>query len=141
VLELVSGKKTRNNRFMVEISIEGNTLVVEVMGWSKLWCLKSRLDIPLRCVRQVTADGALPKGFWLRLPGTFIPRVIKAGSYWNGSRWSFWDTRGRRDKVVVIALSGWTYDYVVVEVNNPAATTAGVQGAIDRTRGSGFPSE
>ena len=121
---------------MVEVSIDGTTLVVGVIGWSKLWCFKSRLDIPVRCVRQVRTDGALPKGFWLRLPGTFIPGVIKAGSYWNGSRWSFWDVRRRRDKVVVIELSGWKYDYVVVEVNNPTATMESLRTAIDRIRGS-----
>ncbi|HEV3113550.1 MAG TPA: hypothetical protein VGY99_23950 [Candidatus Binataceae bacterium] len=115
---------------MVEISVDGVTLVVEVLGWSKLWCLKSRLDIPLRCVRQVTANGALPKGFWLRWPGTYIPGVLKAGSYWNGSRWSFWDVRHGRDNVVVIELSGWKYDYLVVEVNNPTATIERVRSAI-----------
>ncbi len=101
---------------MVKISVEGDTLAVEVLGWSKLWCVKRRLDVPLRCVRRVRTDGELPKGYWVRLPGTFIPGVIKAGSYWNGSGWSFWDVRRRRDDVLVIELSGWRYDCLVVEV-------------------------
>lgn len=126
---------------MVEISVEGDTLAVEVLGWSKLWCLKSRVDIPLRCLRQVRADGELPKGFWLRMPGTYIPRVIKAGSYWNGARWSFWDVRRRRDNVLLIELSGWKYDYLVVEVNNPTTTMQSVRSAIDRTRASRLSSE
>lgn len=126
---------------MVEISIAGEALAVEVLGWSKLWCLKSRLDIPLRCVRQVRADGEVPKGFWLRWPGTSIPGVIKAGSYCNGTRCSFWDVRRRLDNIVIIELSGWKYDYVVVEVNNPAAIMESVRSAIDRTGASRSTSE
>jgi len=106
-----------------------------MLGWSKLWCLKSRLDVPLRCVRGVRIGGELPRGFWLRMPGTHIPGVIKAGSYWGASRWSFWDVRGSRDKVVVIELSGWQYDCIVIEVNNPAATFQTVQTALERFQG------
>jgi hypothetical protein len=56
--------------------------------------------------------------------------VIKAGSYSNGRCWSFWDIRRRRDDVVVIELSGWKYDYIVVEVSNPARTIETVRGAM-----------
>ncbi len=115
---------------MVEISVDGGTIKVDVLGWSKIWCLKSRLAAPLRCVRGVRADGPLPRRFWIRLPGTQIPGVIKAGSYCNGSQWSFWDVRRRRDDVVVIELQGWKYDYLVVEVKNPAATVAVIRNAL-----------
>jgi hypothetical protein len=115
---------------MVRISVEGDTLAVEVLGWSKLWCVKRRLDVPLRCIRRVRSGGELPRGYWVRLPGTFIPGVIKAGSYWNGSGWSFWDVRRRRDNVLVIELSGWQYDYVVVEVADAPATIDRVRNAL-----------
>ncbi len=117
---------------MVEIFVAADTLKIEVLGWSKLWCLKSRLDVPLCCIRSATADGVLPSRFWLRLPGTYIPGVIKAGSYWNGSQWSFWDIRRRRDNVVVIALRGWKYDYIVVEVNDAAAALQAIETALSR---------
>lgn len=115
---------------MVEISIKPDSLVVTVLGWSRLWSLKNRLEAPLRCVRAVRRDGDLPGGFWLRWPGTHLPGVIKAGSYWDGSRWSFWDVRRRRDNVLVIELSGWEYDYIVAEVNNPALVVTQINAAI-----------
>lgn len=115
-------------------------LAVEVLGLSKLWCAKRRLDIPLRCVRRVRMDGELPKRFWIRWPGTFMPGIIKAGSYWNGSVWSFWDVRRRRDNVLVIELSGWQYDYLVVEVRDAAATIERVRSALGgRVQGSIAP--
>jgi hypothetical protein len=115
---------------MVEISFDRDKLVVEVLGWSKLWCLKSRLEVPLNCVRNIRADGDLPRRFWLRLPGTYVPGLIKTGSFSNGRRWSFWDVLRRRDDVVAIELSGWKYDFIVVEVSDPARTVANVRGAL-----------
>ena len=119
---------------MVEISVRGDMLEIDVLGWSRLWSLKRRLMAPLRCVQQIRRDGELPQGFWLRWPGSFIPGVIKAGSFWNGRRGSFWDVRRQPDKVVVIELSGWKYDYIVVEVENPAVTVEQVRAAIGGTR-------
>ena len=120
---------------MVDISLHSDQLLIEVLGWSRLWCFKSRLEIPLTHIRSVRVDGDLPKGFWIRLPGTYIPGVIKAGSYTNGhGHWSFWDIRRRRDRILVIELSGWKYDFVVVDVGNPAVTIAMVQGALEPVR-------
>jgi hypothetical protein len=118
---------------MVEISVRDGVLTIDVLGWSKLWCLKSRLDAPLRCVRDIKRDGELPQGFWLRWPGTSIPGLIKAGSFWNGPRGSFWDVRRQQDKVIVIELCGWRYDYIVVEVENPALTIERVRAAVEST--------
>lgn len=115
---------------MVKIGVDGDTLAVEVLGWSKVWCVKRRLDVPLRCVRRVRADGELPRGYWIRWPGTYIPGIIKAGSYWNGSGWSFWDVGRRRDNVLIIELSGWQYDYLVIDVSDAAATIEQVRNAL-----------
>jgi hypothetical protein len=119
---------------MVEISLRGDLLQIDVLGWSRLWSLKSRLDVPPQHVRRIRRDGQLPQGFWLRWPGTSIPGIIKAGSFWNGRRSSLWDVRRRPDKVVVIELSGWKYDYVVVEVENPALTVEQVRAAIEHAK-------
>jgi hypothetical protein len=119
---------------MVEISLERDTLAVNVLGWSKLWCLKKRLVVPLRSVRRVMVGGELPKGYWLRAPGTEIPGFIKAGSYWKPSSWSFWDVRRRRDNVLTIELSGTNYDYIVVEVSNAPVTSTLIQAAVQQYR-------
>jgi len=119
---------------VVEISLDSDQIQIKVLGWSRLWCLKSHLEVPLAHVRSVRADD-LPKGIWIRLPGTYIPGVIKAGSYTNGrGRWSFWDVRRARDKILVIELSGWKYDFIVVEVGNPAATIEMVRRALEPVR-------
>jgi len=41
---------------VVEVSIEGDKVVFEVIGWDKLWSLKSRLEIPLDHIKGAAAD-------------------------------------------------------------------------------------
>jgi hypothetical protein len=132
---LVDHQQLRDNYVVVEISLGSDQLLIRILGWSRWWCLKSRLEIPLTHIRSVRSDGDLPKGFWIRLPGTYIPGLIKAGIYTNGGgRWSFWDIRRARNRIIVFELFGWKYDLVVVEVENPAATIAMVQGALEPVR-------
>ena len=51
---------------MVEISISGETLHVEVKGLDKLWSFKSRLEIPVAHIRAVRADTSIARGWWNR---------------------------------------------------------------------------
>jgi hypothetical protein len=76
---------------MTEVRIIGNRLKIEILGWHKLWCFKSRLDLPLEHVvgvkrlyqRSWREDlGLQPEDVWksARMPGTYLPGVITAGS-------------------------------------------------------------
>ncbi len=118
---------------MVEITVAADHLYVEVLGWSKLWALKSHLDVPLRCVKQARlADGDVPRNYPIRFPGTGFPGVIAAGSYTDFSfkRWAFFDLRNRRENVLVIELAGWKYEVLVVEVRDARATMQMINAAI-----------
>ncbi|WP_067830683.1 hypothetical protein [Nocardia inohanensis] len=118
---------------MAKVAVDGRNLVVEPQGWHKVWALKGRLVIPLSSVRKVVADpeiAARPKG--IRLPGTYIPRVITAGTYLHdGKRW-FWDVRDPAKAVVIDLTDGGKYAHIVVEVDDPAAMVAEIGAA---TRG------
>ena len=48
---------------MVEVSVEGDKAVFTVLGWDKLWALRSRLGVPLAHGSDVHAD-ASPKVGW-----------------------------------------------------------------------------
>src|SRR5262245_28689109 len=49
---------------MVEISISGDHLHLEVKGLDKLWAFKSQLEIPLRHIRSVQHDAEAASGWW-----------------------------------------------------------------------------
>jgi len=114
---------------MALISIDGDDLVVEIEGLDKLWALKSRLVIPLANVRGATADAGAakePKG--LRAPGTHVPGILVAGTFHvNGER-VFWDVHDAT-KAVVIELADQRYTRLIVQVPDPRATVALIEGA------------
>jgi hypothetical protein len=109
---------------MVEVSIEGNRAVFTVQGSHKLWAFRSRLEIPLDHIKDVHTDPS-PKMGWfqgLKVLGTDIPNIFRAGSFYQDGGWVFWDVR-HPDKTVV-ELHDEKFQRLVVEVSDPAATVA-----------------
>jgi hypothetical protein len=95
---------------MVELSVERGDLVLEIRGWSKLWALKKQLRVPLAEIRAVRRDPQAAKGSWKgwRMPGTHIPGVITAGTFYRRTGREFWDVRSG-SKAVTIELDRGTY--------------------------------
>lgn len=114
---------------MAEVSIDGMDLMVRIEGLDKLWALKSRLVIPLANVRGATIDpGIIKERKGIRAPGTYLPRVITAGTFHIDGERVFWDLRDPA-KAVVIELADERYARLVVEVDNPAEVVALIEKA------------
>lgn len=110
---------------MVEVSVEGDRAVFAVQGFHKLWALHSRLEIPLAHIEDVHTDPS-PKMGWfqgLKVLGTDVPNLFRAGSFYQDGGWVFWDVR-HPDKTVVVELRDEHFQKLVVEVRDPAATVA-----------------
>jgi hypothetical protein len=114
--------------FMVEIAIDRDLLKVHVHGTHKLWALKSEIDIPLAAIRSVTADPVRARhAKGIRNPGTSIPGVLNAGTFYEGVHRVFWDVHNP-DRAIVIELDAIgglllnddRYDELIVEVSDPA---------------------
>ena len=104
---------------MIELSIEDENLLVKLSGWDKIWALKSEVRVPLNeieSVRRATKLGLWPQG--LRVPGTQVPGVIAAGSYWWRGEWEFWSVRHPKS-AIVINTTRQKYRRIVIEVANP----------------------
>ncbi len=116
---------------MVEIKREGDKLVFEVQGLDKLWALKSRLEIPCSNLREVRADPTVARGWWkgIRAPGTHIPGVIIAGTFYHDGKRNFWDVKDP-EKTIVIELADERYNELIIEVQNPAAEVRKIHEAI-----------
>ncbi|MEV6978592.1 hypothetical protein [Kitasatospora sp. NPDC093806] len=107
---------------MARVSVNDNTLVVEIEGLDRLWAIRSRIEIPLGNVRGATVDPGIfrePKG--IRVGGTHFPGVITAGTFRSGGEWVFWDVKNPAG-AVVIELADERYSRLVVEVEDPRAT-------------------
>lgn len=115
---------------MVEISIAGDQLHVEVCGMDKLWSFRGKLDIPLRHIRSVRHDPNSARGWWhgIKLVGTNLPGVITAGTFiQHGSR-VFWDVHDP-EKTIIIELHDERYSELIIEVENPQFTVEQIRGA------------
>ena len=112
--------KGKGETRVVEITVADGKALFEVKGADKLWALKSRLEIPLAHIRAVRADPTAARGWWhgIRAPGTSLPGVITAGTFYQHEKRIFWDVHDP-EQTIVVDLMDERYDELIVEVANP----------------------
>jgi hypothetical protein len=105
---------------MTRITIDNDRLKVEVLGWDKLWSFKSHLDFPLDHVVGVRRSEDEAKKVWhgIRAPGTHLPGVIVAGTYYSQGEHLFYDVHDFTRAIVIELKDEW-YTRLVVEVEEP----------------------
>jgi hypothetical protein len=108
---------------MVEITPFHDRLALEVKGWHKLWALKSRLEIPLEHIKGVHADPHPAMGWFqgMKLAGTDIPHIFRAGLFYQEGNKVFWDVR-HPAQTIVIDLEDESVAKLIVEVEDPEAS-------------------
>jgi hypothetical protein len=116
---------------MVELSITEGKLVLHVLGADKLWALKSSLEIPLVHIAGVRPEPEVAQGWWhgIRMPGTNVPGVITAGTFYQDGQRVFWDVH-HPEKTIVIDLRDERYNQLIVEVADPEAAVRLIQNAL-----------
>jgi hypothetical protein len=116
---------------MVDLRIANGVLTLYVHGADKLWALKSSLEIPLQHIRDIRADPEVARGWWhgARMPGTNVPGVITAGTFYQHGERIFWDVHNP-ENTIVIELHDERYNELIVEVADPAAAVEKVKAAL-----------
>lgn len=120
---------------MVTITVDGDALDIEVVGQHKLWALKSSLRVPLSDIRDVRHDPERATRFMpgIKLPGTHIPYVYTAGTYYQADfRPDFWSVRNPEQAVVLQCAADAAYDEIIVEVEDAEETVARIRAALPR---------
>ena len=107
---------------MVNIRIEGDVAVFEVAGWDKVWAFKSSLEIPSVHISDVYADPHPAMGWFqgLKIIGTGLPNIFKAGTFCQQGEFVFWDVRNPQNTIVV-ELVHEDFSKLVIEVAEPDA--------------------
>lgn len=108
--------------------------MLHVRGADQLWALKSSLEIPLEHVAGIRADPGIARGWWhgLKMPGTSIPGVITAGTFYQDGKRIFWDVH-HPENTVVIDLRDERYNELIVEVADPEAAVQMVAAYLPRS--------
>jgi hypothetical protein len=131
-LVVIVEAKQRKDNTMAEVELTEGTLLIHVRALDRLWALKSRLEIPLPHVlgAEVNPEAALPS--WWKSPSptaTQLPGVVTAGTFYQDGQMVFWDVH-HPEKALIIWLRDERYQRLVIEVDDPPATAAAIQGAI-----------
>jgi hypothetical protein len=116
---------------MVRAEIIGGVLILHVEGMDKVWALKSQLSIPLQHITGVRLDEDVVKQWFhgIKWPGTSVPGVITAGTFYQDGKRVFWDIH-HPERAVVISLAHESYNELVIEVENPDDFVASLQRSI-----------
>ena len=109
---------------MVKVIAENDYFVFNVVGLHKLWSFKDSIRIPREHIAKAHMHNYRNSSpFWKgwRLPGTHVPFVITAGTYYQRGKKNFWDVVKERNAIVV-ELKDEKYKKLIIEVENPEET-------------------
>ena len=106
---------------MITITKKEENFIFEVKGMHKLWSFKSQLIIPIIHIINAHQDFDSVKSWWKgwRAPGTHVPFVITAGTFYKDNDKNFWDVSDSK-KTIIIELKDEEYQHLIIEVENPA---------------------
>lgn len=117
---------------MVDVTISEGKLYLHVQGADKLWAFKSSLEIPLQHIAGIRADPEAARGWYhgIRLPGTNLPGVLTAGTFYEDGKRVFWDVHNP-ENTIVIDLHDEKYNQLIVEVASPQAAIELIQASVN----------
>ena len=107
---------------MVKVTADNDHFVFNVVGLHKLWSFKDEIRIPREHIAKAHNNiKAVSAWKGLRMPGTRVPFLITAGTYYKRGGKNFWDVVKERNAIVV-ELKDEKYKKLIIEVENPEET-------------------
>jgi hypothetical protein len=115
------------------IDIDDTALTVRPRGLDVVWTTRRRITVPLEHVRSARIDPDVVRhGPWLGAGYTdaLLDYTVAAGPMVVHGRHEFWDVHFP-DRTVVVDLTDEQFDRLVIDVDDPEATVAAINAAID----------
>jgi hypothetical protein len=104
----------------MQLSIEGNQLKIELSRSERFWAchVGKTILVPLDQIQEVST--AVPTTNWqeLRSPGTYVPGLIKAGTYYQNRIRSFWYTQPKKPVLTLELSPQHYYRQIVLALDN-----------------------
>jgi hypothetical protein len=117
---------------MPRLELTDRELIVHLSFWEKLAAFHRSVRVPLAKVRGATEDaGFSGADMGLRLPGTSLPGVIAAGTYYNNRDKQFIFVT-RKTQPVVIELADAGFARIVLGVANARTEAARINAALGK---------
>ncbi|MDF1596501.1 MAG: hypothetical protein P1T08_10470 [Acidimicrobiia bacterium] len=112
----------------VVISDDGRFALFRLGPLEALLALKRELEVPVDRITsaRAMARGDVSYGPIIRAPGTYIPGLVRFGSYGRKPNRHFWAVF-RQDPVLVVESENWDYTRLVVGVRDAGHTAGALQ--------------
>lgn len=118
---------------MKTITVSDDSVSIRLTGWDMIWAFKRSLLIPFSCISEVYGRPKELKPPWIRAPGTQIPGVIVAGTYFGRGRKEFWSCRYKSESMV-FDLKAHRYTRVVIDIDDARRRIEEIQAAFTPTQ-------
>lgn len=100
------------------LNIIGSRLKIELEWYEKLWAFRFQdLEIDLQHIERVSTEKPLSSWTEIRAPGTAIPGVIKAGTYYTNRGKEFWYVTQDKN-YLILELRNEEYKRVILNVED-----------------------
>ena len=106
----------------MNLSIIGDKLQIELEWYEQLWAftLNKTLEIPLNHIQSATTEEPASNWAEIRAPGTFLPGVIKAGTYYTKNGKEFWYVTSDKH-YLTLELNNESYKRIVLTLEGNEA--------------------
>ena len=101
----------------MKLSITNNKLRIELSFAEKFASLKNSFEIPLKNIRFVSTKKPKAGIFDIRAPGTYIPGLIRAGTYFSKRGREFWFVKKNKNHLI-IELADEKYTRIILSIEN-----------------------
>ena len=106
----------------MKLQIVNDTLDIQFSTTEKILAIHGSMAVPLSHIVQATGMPLEPTWMQIRMPGTNIPGIIKAGTYYTNRGKEFWYlTRG--NEVLRLEFKDESYDRIVIGVKDSSFWT------------------
>lgn len=67
------------------------SLVIILQGREQMWALRAKITVPRKNITDIRFEPKFQdwRKWEVRMPGTALPKVLLAGSYWTEEGWDF----------------------------------------------------
>lgn len=102
----------------MKLSITDNKLMLNLEWYEQLWAfnLNKTLEISLKNITEIST--AEPESNWaeIRAPGTFVPGIIKAGTYYSKIGREFWYVTQEKN-YLTLQLKDEYYKKIIITID------------------------
>lgn len=98
----------------MNIIITPTEVRIELSFWEKVWSLHGNFQIPRSNITSISTGNPKSSWFDLRVPGTFLPGLIKAGTFYTRRGREFWYVIHNHPRIYTIELTNMAYKRLVV---------------------------